>query len=61
MFGVIVFTLEDIVTLVLLGVALCLFIVGSIFGAILRFGNWILRRNISEDDTDEEVDNADSN
>ena len=56
MFGVIVFTLEDIISLVLLGVGLCLFIVGSIFGAILRFGNWILRRNIPEDDTDKEKD-----
>lgn len=50
MFGVIVWTLSDVIGAALLVIALLLFVVGIIAGCILRFGDWVLRRGTKEED-----------
>lgn len=56
-FGVVVWTLSDVVGVALLTIALLLFIAAIIAGGILRIGDWMLRRGTKK----KEEDDADTN
>ena len=55
-FGVVVWTVSDVVEVAILTIALLLFIAALIVGGILRIGDWMLRRGTKK----KEEDDADS-
>lgn len=65
MFGVVVFTLSDIISLIFaaiwLGIIVLIVVGGLLWDGILSLGEKILRRGLKEEKDEAEADDGDSN